>query len=216
MSPIPENPKIYHITHVKNIAKIIHCGVLWSDAERIRRGFDCEVVGMSEIKRRRLEEIAVDCHPGTMVGHYVPFYFCPRSIMLYILHRGNHPDLTYHGGQRPIVHLRADLQEVLKWTKTMHKRWTFSKGNAGAYYADFSDDPAKLNNLDWEAIPKTDWRDPDVKEAKQAEFLVEKSFPWELIESVGVMDADIAGQVAGAVNMAGHQPKIRVKPAWYY
>ena len=216
MSPIPEHPKIYHITHVNNIARIIHRGVLWSDAERIRQGLDCDIVGMSEIKRRRLEEIEVDCHPGTMVGHYVPFYFCSRSIMLYILHRGNHPDLAYRGGQRPIIHLRADLHEVLKWTKSKHKRWAFSKGNAGAYYADFSDDPAKLGDLDWEAISKTDWRDPDVKEAKQAEFLVEKSFPWELVESIGVMDADIARQVADVTNTADHQPNIRVKPAWYY
>ncbi len=216
MSRIPDDPKIYHITHVNNISRIIHRGVLWSDAERIRRGLDCDIVGMSEIKRRRLEEIEVDCHPGTMVGHYVPFYFCPRSIMLYILQRGNHPDLTYRGGQEPIVHLRADLHEVLKWTKRKDKRWVFSKGNAGAYYADFYDDLAGLSDLDWEAISKTDWRNPDVKEAKQAEFLVEISFPWELIESVGVMNATIAGQVADASNAADHQPNIQIKPAWYY
>jgi hypothetical protein len=76
MSPIPENPKIYHITHVNNMPRIIDHDVLWSDAERIQQGLDCDVVGMSEIKRRRLEEIEVDCHPGTMVGNYVPFYFC--------------------------------------------------------------------------------------------------------------------------------------------
>jgi len=50
----------------------------------------------------------VKCHPGTKVGQYVPFYFCPRSIMLYILHRGNHPDLDYREGQGPILHLQAD------------------------------------------------------------------------------------------------------------
>jgi ssDNA thymidine ADP-ribosyltransferase, DarT len=46
--------------------------------------------------------------------------------------------------------------------------------------------------------------------------LVEESFPWKLVETVGVMDAGIAGQVSDAVNMAGHQPNIRLKPAWYY
>jgi hypothetical protein len=124
--------------------------------------------------------------------------------------------LTYHGGQRPIIHLRADLHEVLKWAKKKHKRWAFSKVNAGAYYADFFNDPAKLNDLNWEAISQTDWRDPDVKEAKQAEFLVEKSFPWELVERIGVMDADIAKQVTDILDMADHQPDIRVRPAWYY
>jgi ssDNA thymidine ADP-ribosyltransferase, DarT len=28
------------------------------------------------------------------VGEYVPFYFCPRSITLFLLHKGNHVDLT--------------------------------------------------------------------------------------------------------------------------
>jgi hypothetical protein len=40
---------------------------------------------MSSIKRRRIEQLAVSCHPGTRVGDYVPFYFCPRSIMLFVI-----------------------------------------------------------------------------------------------------------------------------------
>jgi len=40
---------------------------------------------MSTIKARRLYDLEVDCHPGTKVGEYVPFYFCPWSIMLYLL-----------------------------------------------------------------------------------------------------------------------------------
>jgi len=216
MSPMPDHPKIYHITHTDNISRVIRDGVLWSDAERIRQGLDCEVVGMSEIKRRRLEEIEVDCNPGTMVGHYVPFYFCPRSIMLYILYRGNHPGLTYHGGQGPIVHLRADLEAVLGWAKTEGRRWAFSKGNAGAYYAEFFNQEQRLNELNWEAISQTDWRDPDVKEAKQAELLIEGSFPWELIEMIGVMDSARAQQVVSVVRAATHQPQVTVEHSWYY
>jgi hypothetical protein len=29
--------------------------------------------------------------------------------MLYMIHRGNHPELSYHGGQGEILHLEADL-----------------------------------------------------------------------------------------------------------
>ena len=213
---MPESPKIYHITHVDNVRQIVRDRAIWSDAERIRRGFQCKVVGMSEIKRRRLEEIEIECHPGTMVGQYVPFYFCPRSVMLYILHMGNLQDLAYHGGQRPIVHIRADLHAVLEWARIQRKRWAFSKGNAGARYADFSTDPSMLDNLDWEAIQRTDWRDPDIKEAKQAEFLVEESFPWALVEIIGAMDTGIAKQVADVIDEADHQPRIEVEPTWYY
>ena len=69
---------------------------------------------MSGIKRRRLEDLEVYCHPGTKVGDYVPFYFCPRSVMLFVIHRANHPELTYREGQGPIVHLEADLPSVIQ------------------------------------------------------------------------------------------------------
>jgi len=212
---MPKGPKIYHITHSSNLSKIVDKR-LWSDAERIRKDLDCTVVGMSEIKRRRLEELEVDCHPGTKVGQYVPFYFCPRSIMLYILHMGNSPGLTYHGGQSPIVHLQSDLRKVLEWLESEQRGWAFSRGNAGAYYTDFYNDGARLRKLDWDAIAQNDWRDPDVKESKQSEFLVEKYFPWKLVEVIGVINSQIARRVSRILEDAKHKPEVVVKPDWYY
>jgi ssDNA thymidine ADP-ribosyltransferase, DarT len=216
MSPVPEHAKIFHITPVNNLPKIVSDGVLWSDAERIRQGLPCEVVGMTEIKRRRLEEIEVDCHPGTHVGNDVPFYFCPRSVMLYILHRGNNPGLSYKGGQGPIVHLCSDLQAVLQWLQAQNIRWAFSRVNAGAYYADFFNDAPRLADLDWESIAKNDWRDPDVKEAKQGEFLVERSFPWHLVETIGVLNASTGEKAEAAISTSNHKPRVAIERSWYY
>lgn len=98
MAELAGNPKIYHITHLNNIGPIVQSGEILSDARMLAVPSGCTIIGMSKIKRRRLEEIEVSCHRGTRVGQYVPFYFCPRSIMLYILHMANHPDLTYRGG----------------------------------------------------------------------------------------------------------------------
>lgn len=64
----PKRPKIYHITHVNNLAQVVSAGRLWSDAKRKERQLDCEIVGMSTIKKRRLEELVVTCHSGTKVG----------------------------------------------------------------------------------------------------------------------------------------------------
>ena len=82
MSKLPLKPKIYHITHVDNLPRIIARGGLLSEARLLEEGGPDQTIGMSKIKQRRLEEIEVTCHPGTMVGEYVPFYFCPRSVML--------------------------------------------------------------------------------------------------------------------------------------
>jgi len=98
MTSTPARPKIYHITHVDNLAAIIADGGLVSDATMIARGGPQTAIGMSSIKQRRLS-LPVHCHPGDCVGDYVPFYFCPRSIMLFVIHCQNHPDLAYRGGQ---------------------------------------------------------------------------------------------------------------------
>ena len=89
---VPSNPKIYHITHIDNLSNIAASLKLVSDANRIDNELNCSLVGMSTIKERRLKEIKVSCHPETTVGQYVPFYFCSRSIMLYTLYMGNHPE----------------------------------------------------------------------------------------------------------------------------
>jgi len=212
---LPKSPKIYHITHLENLPQIVN-DVLWSDAERIRRRLDCKIVGMSEIKRRRLEELDVHCHPGTKVGEYVPFYFCPRSIMLYLLHKGNHVDLIYQGGQRPIVHLQADLHRVVAWAESEGRRWAFSNGNAGTRYTDFFNDLDRLSDLDWNAITATNWKDLIVRERKQSEFLVEESFPWELVERIGVIDKATAESVGDILNGAAHRPEVVVAGNWYY
>src|SRR5207302_4667882 len=132
MRPPAARPKICHVTHGRNLAKIVAENCLWSDAEMISRGGPEAMIGMSKIKKRRLEELAVACHPGTKVGQFVPFYFCPRSVMLYILHKGNHPALTYREGQRPILHLEADLHEVVAWSDSQRRPCAFTDRNAGS------------------------------------------------------------------------------------
>lgn len=210
----PGEPKIYHITHVDNLSTIVDA-FLWADAERTHRDLSCRLIGLTKIKQRRLR-MPVACHPGTAVGDYVPFYFCPRSIMLYLLHRGNHPELNYRDGQRPIAHLCADLHRVVEWAESNGKRWAFTDANAGARYVSFFDDIAFLNSLDWEAIAATSWTAPAIKERKQAEFLVEKSFPWRLIESIAVIDSEVERDVVRAVEGASHRPEVVVARDWYY
>jgi hypothetical protein len=179
MSQPPRSPKVYHITHVANLSAITAENKLLPDAAMVKKGGPPESIGMGKIKRRRLEELVIDCNAGDYVGEYVPFYFCPRSVMLYLLYMGNHPDIAYKGGQEPIVHLEGDLETVVNWATRKGRKWAFSLSNAGARYTQFRNDLADLDELDWSAIMNNDFRSPDVKESKQAEFLLHESFPWE-------------------------------------
>lgn len=211
--PIPADPKIYHIVHVDRLPSIIADGSLWCDAEIIRRSSPGTTIGMNSIKQRRLD-LALTNHPFLHVGDCVPFYFCPRSIMLYLIHQANHPDLIYRGGQRPIVHLEADMQQTVAWAEARGERWAFTLSNAGAYYFEDRCDLAQLGEIDWNAVQATDWRQR--KEGKQAEFLIERQFPWELVSRIGVISRQVSDQVNTALQAAGHQPPIEIRPDWYY
>jgi hypothetical protein len=213
---VPAQPKIYHITHVDNLAAIATERSLLSDAAMLERDGPNVTIGMSVIKKRRIEEIAVPCHPGTMVGDYVPFYFCPRSVMLYLIHRANHPDLNYRGGQGPIVHLEADLCEVVEWAERKDRRWAFSLSNAGSYYVEIRDDLDQIDEINWAAVAEIDFRSSDVKEGKQAEFLVHESFPWKLVRRIGVYSADIKAQAEANLAHAIHRPPVEILRNWYY
>jgi hypothetical protein len=153
----PDRPKVYHITHVDNLPRIIGAGGLLCDKTLLAQNGPATAVGMSTIKRRRIEELQVDCHSGTTVGEYVPFYFCPRSIMLFVICKANHPELAYRGGQDPIVHLEADLHDCIEWADREQRQWAFSLSNAGAYYTQFRNKVEELNQLNWPAIEARDF-----------------------------------------------------------
>lgn len=210
---VPRKPKIYHIVHVDRLSSIIEDGFLWCDAEISRSGRSGTAIGMNNIKQRRLER-ALSSHRDLRVGDCVPFYFCPRSVMLYMISKRNHPELSYRGGQEPIVHLEADLRRTVAWAEGNGQRWAFTLSNAGALYFEDRCDLDKLEEIDWEAIQKRDWQQH--KEGKQAEFLIEKRFPWELVSRVGVYSREFYQSAVAARADSPHKPDVEIKPEWYY
>ncbi len=103
---------------------------------------------MSEVVVRR-KQLPVPCHPATCVGDYVPFHFCPRSVMLYVISRGNHPSLTYSAGQAPIVHLEVDLHAVVDWADRQCVPWAFTLSNAAETHAEYRCRIADLGDVNW-------------------------------------------------------------------
>lgn len=215
-----QQPKIYHIVHVDRLPSVIADQHLWCDAEIVRRAPQGTTIGMSRIKQRRLNELTLASHPGLYVGDCVPFYFCPRSIMLYLIYQRNHPELDYRGGQGPIIHLEADLHAAVDWASRQSARWAFTLSNAGAYYFEDRANLAQLREVNWSAVQTNRWSGSGiparVKEGKQAEFLMEQSFPWHLVERIGVQSRTIHQQVMNMLVTSAHRPVVEVKSEWYY
>jgi len=207
------------IVHVDRLPSIIADGCLWCDAEIVKRSLPGTIIGMNRIKQRRLM-LRLTSHPHLHVGDCVPFYFCPRSIMLYLIYQGNHPELTYTGGQGPIVHLEADLHRAVAWAEQNFARWAFTLSNAGAFYFEDRCDVENLNEINWDAVRNNLWGGPgihpSIKEGKQAEFLMEHHFPWSLVERIGVHSKATYRQAAEAVSTGEHRPKLEIKGDWYY
>ena len=212
---MPAAPKLYHITHVDNLPSMLTAGGLASDVRLAALAGPATSIGMDDLKTRRLT-LPVKCFPGDVVGGYVPFYFCPRSIMLFLIYRANHPKLTYRGGQGPILHLELDLYEVVAWANAQPRRWAFTLSNGSAYYAEFRNRLDQLDQIDWQAVAATNFTDSKTKEGKQAEFLVQDFVPWELVRRIGSLSDTVQRQALRAMSGVAHRPPVEIRRDWYY
>lgn len=206
MARDPKEVLIYHITHIDNLPSILKDGGLHSDAVMAAR--DPKLIGYTEIKKRRLNEIHVPCCGYRYVGDFVPFYFCPRSPMLFTINKGNtgHPP----GCQNRILHLVSTMDEGL----ATERPWAISSGNAGAYHTTYEANIEALDSLDWTAIRATQWQGK--QHQKMAEFLVRDFFPWTSVKHIGCFNSVIATKVSEMLNQQKHRPPAESKSSWYY
>jgi hypothetical protein len=86
--------------------------------------------------------------------------------------------------------------------------------NAGARYFEDRCDLSRLNEIDWNAVHARDWR--QCKDGKQAEFLLEQSFPWHLVERIGVHSRATYTAAVNVLSAQGHRPPVEIRPEWYY
>lgn len=203
------NHAIFHITHADNVVNIAHNGRLWCDAQRIALGLVNTNIGYSHIKERRMRHPVTVAAGGTL-GNYVPFNFCPRSVMLYVVSQGHE---NYQDGQQPIIHLVSSIDAI----RATGKPWFFTDRHADLGYANQFDSLERLNEVDWALMPLRKWGgDQEVKERRQAEFLVHDWCPWTAIEAIGVMDQAVADRLETAIAGESHKPRIEVHRDWYY
>jgi hypothetical protein len=202
-------PPIYHITPIDNLPGIIKQGGLFCD--RDAKDIQFVSIGHKNIKERRLRK-RVRCGTGGVVADYVPFYFAPRSPMLYTINRGNVEG--YKRGQTPIVHLVSSTEAV----DAEGLDWVFTEGHAVMDYTDFFDDFADLDKIDWPLMNSRYWNDtdadPDRCRRRQAEFLVHGFFPWKLVLGIGVCNTAIEQEAREIVK--GKTPAVEVRQGWYY
>jgi len=204
---------IYHITHVDNLERIIASGGLNCDAAMCTNGVQCIGIAHNHIKERRART-GVPISPGGTLADYAPFYFAPRSPMLYSIHTG-YVD-GYAGGQESVLHLVSSAEAV----KEKGLKFVFTNGHAVIAFSNFFSDLSDLDKIDWAIMKATYWNDTDTdndrKRRRQAEFLVHSFFPWELIEKIGVINEGVARKVRSVLAGLKRKPVVTVQEKWYY
>lgn len=211
---MPPGPTwLFHFTHVDHLTSILAKGMVSDSEVGDRLAFEAGDPGIKA--RRRLRSVPVG--PGGAVADYVPFYFAPRSPMLYVISQGNVP--SYTGAQRDLIYLCTTLEQLMDLGVAV----VASDRNAATEVASFAATPEEWTAegfIDWPLMDATIWKNdaehPDRMERRMAECLAYRSVPWRAVQVVGTYDQRQARDVAAMVQGNAHQPRVVVKPGWYY
>ncbi len=209
--PRPKPTLLYHFTHFSHLPSILSRGVV-CDSD-VGRSLLAEV-GNPRIKaqrRRRLVEVG----PGGVVADYVPFYFAPRSPMLYSAVFGGVPE--YAGDQDGLVYLVTSVERLVEFGASM----VFTDRNATILLAEMTTDVAALDDLiDWELMKARYWsntvEDPERRERRMAECLVYRRLSWETVIGVATRTRARHDEARGLLAAAGCTTIVKVRPDWYF
>jgi hypothetical protein len=205
---------VYHFTHVRHIRDILRKGYLYADSVMQQQGgVPVECGDLSVKAERRLRRIGVP--PYGVPADYVPFYFAPRSPMLYKISKGGVP--TYQDGQEPLVYLVTTVEAAANSGQPV----IFSDGNcANAITRHFSDLSLLGSAVDWDVVRATIWKnttsDGDRMRRRAAELLVHQELPVSAVQSLGTFDSGHAESVRLLLKAEGLGIPVNVRRGWYY
>ncbi len=206
-------PDIYHITHVKNITSILGQGGLYCDNTVSEKVLNPKTIAYVNLKSRRAVT-PVPIGPKGTLSDYVPFYFAPRSPMLYVISRGGVPGYT--DGQEQVVYLVSSTELI----QQNNLPFVFTDGHASVAFSQFFDNLTNLNRVDWKIMRETYWRDTvkdgDRSRRRNAEFLVYQFVSWALIQEISVMSTQIARVIDTMIGAVNPRPNVVIRRNWYY
>ena len=205
---------IVHFTHVNNLPGILAAGCLQADGLVARGSSLVTEAADLDIKARR-RAVPVPLPPYGTVADYVPFYFAPRSPMLFKLHKGG--VLSYTEGQDPLIYLVTTVEAVT----AVGLRSVFSDGNCAAAITQFYADLNRLDSvIDWQLMGETMWNntadDPDRMRRRMAEFLVHERLPVSRLAGIVARTESMRGRVERILAVHGSAVPVRVQPGWYF
>ena len=202
--------KIFRIVHVDNLPLILANGIYSPNSDNADDRY-INIGNEELIQDRGTKRVPVA--PNGNLGDYVPFYFAPRSPMLYSINQGHG---VYRGPQDNIVHLISDISHITR----ENCQFVFSNMHAKAVFADFYNNIQGLDNIDWHLMNQRYWNDTiddnNRMHRRMAEFLVYNFVPANCIFQVGVMTQDILDKAEEYAEDSDVEVEVLLRREWYY
>lgn len=170
---------IYRITDYRNLPFILDNGLHCANSPIQDENF-YQIGFPTLIDKRRNHPVPIE--PFGVLGDYVPFYFAPKSPMLFAIEKGNDPEVV--GKVENIVYLVSTVESA----RQFDRKFVFTDRNAKLEYAIFDNKIDNLKELPWDVIRSDQWGRQygvDRREMKQAEFLVKDSLPVGALIGIG-------------------------------
>jgi hypothetical protein len=181
----------YRITHIDNLPHILDHGILNKNHPKASDGY-IQIGHPEIIDVRSTTKVKIENYGN--IGDYVPFYFTPKSIMLYNIQTGHQAPKVTHRNAEDLLVIRCKIQDLAAHDAL----WFFTDGQANDAATRHYNDLSQIDAIDWETIHACNFKKSDGNRQRprkyQAEFLVHKEVPVHLIESFCVHN-DNAAQI---------------------
>lgn len=221
---IPNPTRLFHMTAISNLEAIIQSGSLLCKNRGLTNGIAYQNIAHAGAQGARATKHVPD-PPGGTIHDYVPFYFAPRSPMLYAINAGNVQGCDIR--QADILYFETSVQNVAGASL----EFVFYDHNATLSFSKPYTDVMHLKHVAWELICESPSLDGYCKyfhnvnanprlaartEKRQAEFLVKNAFPLTLVSRIGVINEAKKHQVQAILARSGLTLTVDVMPEWYF
>lgn len=205
---LSENILLYHLTHINNLQSILHQGSLWSHALVRKHAISYKDVANQDVQTRR-ERTKIPIGVAGSLHEYVPFYFAPRSPMLYVLCMQQIP-------QNDIVYFMTNKEMIQQHCSS----FVFTDAHAIRRLTNFYTQLSDLNKIDWELMKASQWADtdddPNRKARRQAEFLVYNEVPLSACLGFAVYSNSAKRKVEEMLQEADISLPVAVRKSFYF
>ena len=199
--------RLYHLTHLSNLAAIVAAGALLADAHEASPSVDISAADNRELRRSVVTRLG-----GQTVASYVPFFLAPDSTMFRAIRNQEFdPRLAIDYQQTP----PADFVVLVSTVKAVvdlgdATEFAVTDGDATGATTRFAMTPDAT-----ERMLRNIRANKDSPAQHVAEFLVEQTVPFELVTVIGVANDRARAAVKATLKGSAFSPKVSVYPPWF-